>query len=119
VIFQEAAGDPVAAELVEKLTAEVVVMATVAMRRLELTDRPVEVLLGGGMFQHAELVDAVRASLSDDCGLITVRAAMQPPIVGAALLGLDELASGPEAQERVRRELAEHVGTQSERPVYG
>jgi N-acetylglucosamine kinase-like BadF-type ATPase len=118
VVFDEAAGDPVAAELVERLAAEVVVMAEVAMRRLELADRPVEVLLGGGMFRHAELVDAVRALLGAD-GSITVRATVQPPIVGAALLGLDELGAGPEAQERVRRELAERVGTQSERPVYG
>jgi hypothetical protein len=91
----------------------------VALRRLELADRPVEVLLGGGMFQHAELVDAVRASLGGVGGSITVRATAQAPIVGAALLGLDELGAGGEAQERVRRELAEHVGTQSERPVYG
>ena len=119
VVFEEAGGDPVAAELVQRLAAEVVVMAEVAMRRLELADRPVEVLLGGGMFQHAELSDAVRASLSVVGGSITVRATMEAPIVGAALLGLDELGAGVQAQERVRRELAEHVGTQSERPVYG
>jgi N-acetylglucosamine kinase-like BadF-type ATPase len=118
VVFEEAAADPVAAGLVERLAAEVVVMAEVAMRRLELADRPVEVLLGGGMFQHAQLVDAVRALLVVD-GSITVRATAQAPIVGAALLGLDELGADPGAQERVRRELAEHVGTQSERPVYG
>ncbi len=119
VVFEEAGGDAVAAELVQRLAAEVVVMAEVAMRRLELADRPVEVLLGGGMFQHAELSDAVRASLSVVGGSITVRATMEAPIVGAALLGLDELGAGVQAQERVRRELAEHVGTQSERPVYG
>jgi N-acetylglucosamine kinase-like BadF-type ATPase len=119
VVFEEAGGDAVAAELVQRLAAEVVVMADVAMRRLELADRPVEVLLGGGMFQHAELSDAVRASLSVVGGSITVRATMEAPIVGAALLGLDELGAGVQAQERVRRELAEHVGTQSERPVYG
>ena len=48
-----------------------------------------------------------------------MRATTAPPIVGAALLALDELGAGAQAQERVRRELAEHVGTQSERPVYG
>jgi hypothetical protein len=30
-----------------------------------------------------------------------------PPIVGAALLGLDELGAPPEAHERARAELAE------------
>jgi N-acetylglucosamine kinase-like BadF-type ATPase len=119
VVFEQAGSDAVAAELVQRLAAEVVVMAEVALRRLELADRPVEVLLGGGMFQHAELVDAVRAALGGAGGSITVHATAQAPIVGAALLGLDELGAGAQAQERVRRELAEHVGTQSERPVYG
>ena len=45
---------PVAAELVDRLAAEVVVMAEVALRRLELAASPVEVLLGGGMFQRAD-----------------------------------------------------------------
>jgi N-acetylglucosamine kinase-like BadF-type ATPase len=113
VVFDEAVTDPVAAELVERLAAEVVVMAQVAMRRLELDGQPVEVLLGGGMFQHADLVDRVRAALAG----VTVRATAEPPIVGAALLGLDDLGAGAEAQERARRELSER--TQSERPVYG
>jgi hypothetical protein len=30
---------------------------------------------------------------------------LDPPIVGAALLGLDDLRAGPEARERARREL--------------
>ena len=50
---------------------------------------------------------------------ITVHATAAPPIVGAALLGLDELGAGGEAQARVRRELAERATVQSERPIYG
>jgi hypothetical protein len=51
-------------------------------------------------------------------GAITVRVTSSPPIVGAALLGLDALGAGAAAQERVRRELADHAGTQ-ERLAYG
>ena len=40
---------------------------------------------------------------------LAVDAAVSPPIVGAALLGLDELGAGPEAQARLRRELGEAV----------
>jgi N-acetylglucosamine kinase-like BadF-type ATPase len=118
VVFDEAPSDPVAAELVDRLAAEVSTLARVALERLDLTDQPVEVLLGGGLFQRADsmLVDAVRAAVS---ARITVHATAEPPIVGAALLGLDELGAGGEAQARVRRELAERATATSERPIYG
>jgi N-acetylglucosamine kinase-like BadF-type ATPase len=121
IVLAEAGADPVAAGLVDRLASEVVALAEVALRRLELTDEPVEVLLGGGLFQRADstLVDAIRIALSTVGAQIAVRATASPPIVGAALLGLDELGAGAEAQERVRRELAERATVQSERPIYG
>jgi hypothetical protein len=93
----------------------------VALRRLDLLDQPVEVLLGGGLFQRADsaLVDAIRIALGAVGVAITVRATAAPPIVGAALLGLDALGVDGEVQERVRRELAAHATVQSERPIYG
>jgi N-acetylglucosamine kinase-like BadF-type ATPase len=121
VVFAEAGMDPVAAALVDRLADEVVALAEVALRRLELNDQPVEVLLGGGLFQRADtaLVDAIRIALGAVGPAITVRATALPPIVGAALLALDDLGAGGAAQERVRRELAEHATVQSERPIYG
>ncbi len=121
VVFDEAATDPVAAGLVDRLAGEVVAMAEVALRRLDLAGQPVEVLLGGGLFQRADsaLVDAIRIALSAIGPAITVRATAAPPIVGAALRALDRLGAGGEAQERVRRELAGHATVQSERPIYG
>jgi hypothetical protein len=38
---------------------------------------------------------------------VEVRVAASEPIVGAALLGLDELGAGPEALTRARNELGE------------
>jgi N-acetylglucosamine kinase-like BadF-type ATPase len=121
VVFDEAATDPVAAGFVDRLAAEVVALAEVALRRLDLLDQPVEVLLGGGLFQRADsaLVDAIRIALGAVGAAITVRATAAPPIVGAALLGLDALGVDGEVQERVRRELAAHATVQSERPIYG
>jgi N-acetylglucosamine kinase-like BadF-type ATPase len=118
MVLDEAGADPVAAGLVDRLAAEVVALAEVALRRLGLTADPVEVLLGGGLFQRADstLVDAIRIALSTVGTQITVRATASPPIVGAALLGLDELGAGTAAQERVRREL---TTVHSERPIYG
>ena len=91
------------------------------MRRLELGEEPVEVLLGGGLFRRADstLVDSIRIALGTLGAHITVQATSAPPIVGAALLGLDELGAGGEAQARVRRELADRAAEQSERPIHG
>ena len=117
VVFDEAATDPVAAAIVDRLADEVVAMAEVALRRLDLLGEPVEVLLGGGMFRRAEsaLVDTIRIALSGIGESITVRSTAAPPVVGAALLALDQLGVPSEAHERVRRELS----VQSERPIYG
>ena len=49
VVFAEAAGDAVAAEIVERLATEIVALARVAITRLDLAREPVEVLLGGGL----------------------------------------------------------------------
>ena len=56
------------------------------------------------------LIDAIAAGLSEVGPEITVRRTTLPPIVGAALLGLDELGASCAAQQRVREEFAAAVG---------
>jgi N-acetylglucosamine kinase-like BadF-type ATPase len=109
LVLAEAEHDDVAAAIVRQLAGEVVTLARVAMNRLGLTDAPVEVLLGGGLFRSADglLVGAIEAGLRELGDGIVVRAASSPPIVGAALLGLDALGADGEAQARLRRELEE------------
>jgi N-acetylglucosamine kinase-like BadF-type ATPase len=111
VVFAEAAGDEVAAAIVQRLADEVVALARVALERLDLTTEPVEVLLGGGLLRpgNGTLEDAIETGLREVGHAITVRNTESPPIVGAALLGLDELGAGTEAQERARRELDDAV----------
>jgi hypothetical protein len=115
LVFAEAADDAVAAGIVTRLTAEVVALARAALTRLELTQEPVEVVLGGGLLQAADeaVLGQIAAGLAAVGPHITVRPAASAPVVGAALLGLDELAAPPEAQERLRRELgrADHTPT--------
>jgi hypothetical protein len=113
VVFAEASRDEVAAEIVQRLANEVVALARVALQRLELTHTPVEVLLGGGLLRpgNGTLEAAIEAGLREVGQGITVRNTESPPIVGAALLGLDELGASAEAQDRVRRELDEAVAT--------
>ncbi len=107
LVLAESTDDAVAAEIVQRLAAEVVALARVALMRLELTDKPVEVLLGGGVLQDADgdLLAAIAAGLKEAAPGVTVRPTASPAIVGAALLGLDQLDAGLEAQARLRREL--------------
>ena len=116
VVLAEAERDAVAAEIREHLAAEVVALARVALTRLELTREPVEILLGGGLLRTADgrLVDAVRAGLEDVSPQLTVHATASPPIVGAALLGLDELGASPAAKARARQELTAAAGGESD-----
>ncbi len=107
VVFAEAEHDAVAAGIVERLAAEIVAMARVAIERLGLEAEPTEVLLGGGLLQSGDgrLRDAVERELRELAPKISVTAPSSPPIVGAALLGLDAIGAPAEAQRRARQEL--------------
>jgi N-acetylglucosamine kinase-like BadF-type ATPase len=109
VVFAEAEHDAVAGEIVDRLAEEVVTMIRVVLERLELTSEPVPVALGGGLMQSgdARLIGAVKAGLARLAPSASVHVTSSPPIVGAALLGLDELGAGEGARERVRGELAQ------------
>jgi N-acetylglucosamine kinase-like BadF-type ATPase len=112
IVLAEAGHDLVAASIVDKLAAEVVALARVALTRLELTNKPAEVLLGGGLLRAGDgrLISAIENGLQEVGPAIVVRATASPPIVGAALLGLDGLDAGPAEQERLRAELGAAVG---------
>ncbi len=107
LVLAEAADDAVAAAIVQRLADEVVALARVALTRLDLTDEPVEVLLGGGVLQDADgdVLGAIESGLREIGAAISVRPTASPAIVGAALLGLDELSADDATQERLRREL--------------
>ncbi|HXY86457.1 MAG TPA: BadF/BadG/BcrA/BcrD ATPase family protein [Gaiellaceae bacterium] len=109
IVLASAPSDRVAAEILDRVADEVAALVRVALQRLDLTNEPVDVLLGGGMFLSGSryLVAATEDRLAEIAPEATTRVTGSPPIVGAALLGLDELAAGREAQERARRELDE------------
>jgi N-acetylglucosamine kinase-like BadF-type ATPase len=111
VVFAEAGGDAVAADIVDRVAREVVTLARVALERLGLEGEPAEILLGGGLLQSGDgrLTAAIEAELRELAPTLRVRTAGSAPIVGAALLGLDELGGGDESQERLRRELGTAV----------
>jgi N-acetylglucosamine kinase-like BadF-type ATPase len=111
IVLAEAGQDPVARSILARLTEEIVALVRVALDRLELTTAPVEVLLGGGLTRSGDgrLIAAVEPGVKEIAPAAIVHAASSPPIVGAALLGLDELEAGLDAQARLRRELGELV----------
>jgi N-acetylglucosamine kinase-like BadF-type ATPase len=109
LVLAAAPSDPVATEIVEHLADEIVALVRVALERLALTSESVEVLLGGGLFLSGSvlLVREVEERLAAVAPEARPHVTDSPPIVGAALLGLDELSAGPEAQARLRRELGD------------
>jgi N-acetylglucosamine kinase-like BadF-type ATPase len=116
LVFSAAADDPVAAEIVQRQADELAAIAAATIRRLGLADEPTPVLLGGGVVQqnHRVLVPLVEAGLREACPRVEVRASSSPPIVGAALLALDELGATADAQARLRAELGGRFEKMSE-----
>lgn len=105
VLFATAeSGDRVARALVDRLAEEVVTMARVALIRLDLLEAEVPVLLGGSVLaaRHRQLDDAVRTLLAARAPRAHAEVVTAPPVLGAALLGLDSLGATREAKERVR-----------------
>jgi hypothetical protein len=102
-----AAGDPVATEVVLRQANEVVIMAAVAARRLGIGTRPVDVVLGGGVLtaRHPMLHDAIVAGLGVHVPGATVRVLADPPVTGAALLGLDALGATESGKAAVRQSI--------------
>lgn len=106
VLFDAAAaGDEVAVAVVRRQAAEIVALAVEALRRLDLMDAPVDVILGGGVItaRHTLLLDAIDEGLSQAAPKALARVVSTPPVVGAALLGLDQIDAEPGAHARLRR----------------
>ncbi|MEW1611293.1 MULTISPECIES: BadF/BadG/BcrA/BcrD ATPase family protein [unclassified Streptomyces] len=109
VLFATAlSGDPVAASLVERLAEEVVAMASVALTRLELLEEEAPVLLGGSVLaaRHPRLNDRIAELLAARAPKAVVRVVTEPPVLGAALLGLDVTGAAPEVHRRLRAQYA-------------
>lgn len=101
------AGDPVARAIVDQLADELAVMAAALARRTGLTRRDPEVVLAGGIFKtddaafHAGVAERIHAAIPD-ARIVRLAA---PPVLGAALIGLDRLNGGlrdPAVQTRLR-----------------
>jgi N-acetylglucosamine kinase-like BadF-type ATPase len=108
VIFEEAVnGDGVARDLVDRQADEIVLMATTAIRRLRLRELDVDVVLGGGIFRNPDrsFFDRIRTGLVAYAPRAAIRRLTGPPIIGAALIGLDALGATKAARAAARTSL--------------
>ena len=96
--------DPVARSLVDRQAGEIAVMAITAMRRLDLTGLATPVILGGGVItaRNPLLMAGITRQLAEAAPRAEVRVIEVPPVVGAALLGLDHVNAPPDAEARLR-----------------
>ncbi len=98
-------GDAVAQAILDRLADELATMAGAIIRRLHLTRRDPVVVLAGGVFRaRDEAFEArIAAGVHAVAPAATVRRLDAPPVLGAALLGLDRLPGRP-ASERAAAE---------------
>jgi len=111
-------GDDPAREAVAQLVAEVVVMAVAAIDRLEEEtngrgaargESPAlsgpDVVVGGGLFGNAAFTQSVLDGIRRRSPGAVLRSIDGPPVLGAALLGLDHLGAGSSVEDRLRSQL--------------
>jgi N-acetylglucosamine kinase-like BadF-type ATPase len=113
VFAAAAAGDEVAGEIVDRLADEIAAFAIATIRRTSTVRRDVEVVLGGGLARSGDrrLLDRVGVlihAVSPRARLVVLD---RPPVVGAALLGLDHLGTAstaaPDVVTRLRSQLTD------------
>jgi N-acetylglucosamine kinase-like BadF-type ATPase len=109
IVLEAAEVDLAAAGIADRLVAEAVALVRVALERLDATEDPVDVVLGGGLFHDERLAARVARELRKIARPSNVVVIDDPPIVGAALLGLDRIGADDDALQRARRELEERV----------
>jgi N-acetylglucosamine kinase-like BadF-type ATPase len=104
-----AEGDAAARAAADTLADEVAAFAGAAISRLGVHDAAVEVVLGGGIFDthdagfHARVADGILAVAPG----AVLRRLTVPPVLGAALLGLDAIGADNGAKARLRAALTD------------
>jgi N-acetylglucosamine kinase-like BadF-type ATPase len=107
-VFEAArAGDAVAIELVDHQASEIVAYARASLTRLDLLDRDVPIVLGGGVIRAADarLMSGLTAGLAADAHRAHIVIVDARPIVGAGLLALESAGASPAALSRARAAL--------------
>ncbi|MFL5723267.1 MAG: N-acetylglucosamine kinase [Chloroflexota bacterium] len=115
VVFTAAArGDGVARSIIDRQADELVAMAGAIIRRLRMTRLAPDVVLAGGVFAaRDEPFEArIRAGIQAVARDATIRRLDARPVLGVALLGLDEIhGSDPDRHAAAVRRLRSELGS--------
>ena len=112
VVFGAATeGDAVARSIVDRVADELVAMARALIRRLHLAPVDPDVVLGGGVFRTTDraFFDRIERGVKEVAPRSRLVRLTAPPVVGAALIGLDTLrgsAVDPDAAAALRAAFA-------------
>ncbi|MEO7663663.1 MAG: BadF/BadG/BcrA/BcrD ATPase family protein, partial [Candidatus Limnocylindrales bacterium] len=98
VVAAAVAGDGEAVAIVARLADELAAMAIALIRRTHVTRRDPEIVLAGAVLRNAPplLTDRLAAAVHAVAPLASFRTLREPPVLGAALLGLDALGLDPD-----------------------
>jgi N-acetylglucosamine kinase-like BadF-type ATPase len=110
-----ALGDGPARAVVDRQAEEVFLLVRAAVDRLALRDQPTDVVLGGGVLaaRHPLLMEGVSRRLAAYAPRANLLVVDDPPVVGAALLGLDSLGASPDAEIAARAALLARTRTRT------
>ncbi|GAA1522585.1 N-acetylglucosamine kinase-like BadF-type ATPase [Agromyces terreus] len=120
VVFEAAgAGDAVAGALVDRQADEILAFARACLTRLDLLDRAVPIVLGGGIVRSGDprMLARIETGLASIAHAATLEFFASAPIIGAALLALEAGGAGPDALLLARDEVA--AATSASVPVGG
>lgn len=108
VVLRLGETDEVAASLVDRQAAEIVTLAATCLRRLDLLERPVPVVLGGGIIAggYPRLMSQITAGLTAAAPAARQVALTHRPVVGATLLTLAHAGAGLAALDAAERAVA-------------
>lgn len=110
VVMKAAAhDDKVARRMLDEVVAEIVVTVSATIKRLRLADTDVHVVLGGGVLRGADrvMLEQIRSGIQATAPKATTLLLESPPVLGAALIGLDSVGAGSKAGARLRRTLTD------------
>jgi N-acetylglucosamine kinase-like BadF-type ATPase len=120
LVFETAAeGDVAARAIVDRLADELVAMARALVHRTRLERAGPEIVLAGGVFRtrepgfYARLESGIRR-VAPEATMVRLEA---PPVLGAALIGLDALGLGEDRARDAERRLRAAVGTHARGPA--
>ena len=108
-----AAGDGPARAVVDRLAEEVFLFARAALDRLGLRNQPTDVVLGGSILGARDplLMEGVSGRVEAYAPHVNLLVVDDPPVVGAALLGLDAIGASADAEIAARTTLLDRTRT--------